>query len=120
MKTRHEYFLIWFFSNGLTRWRNFSPSNLTVKFLGINSRITLNDLPQVLLYAPVNIYLFTVDNRNTRKKCEICSKLTVRHQNNIDVVQVSLLLTLNIFHTFILVFLFAFLNMYLFAGADDR
>ena len=26
---------------------------------------------------PANIYLFKVKNRNTRKKCEICSKLTV-------------------------------------------
>ena len=27
-------------------------------------------------YFPVNIYLFTVTNRNTRKRCEICSKIT--------------------------------------------
>ena len=25
---------------------------------------------------PTNIYLFKVNNRNTRKRCEICSKLT--------------------------------------------
>ena len=25
---------------------------------------------------PANIYLFKVTNRNTRKRCEICSKLT--------------------------------------------
>ena len=25
-----------------------------------------------------NIYLFKVINRNTRKKCEICSKLTIK------------------------------------------
>ena len=32
------------------------------------------------LYAinPVNIYLFKVNNRNTRKRCEICSKLTIK------------------------------------------
>ena len=29
-----------------------------------------------LNYFPVNIYLFTVTNRNTRKRCEICSKIT--------------------------------------------
>ena len=45
-------------------------------------------------------------NRNTRKGCEICSKLKIRtperrHQNDvIDVVQVLLFVTLNIFHTF--------------------
>ena len=40
---------------------------------------------------PGNIYLFKVNNRNIRKKCEICSKLTMKN----DVV-----LTLNICHTF--------------------
>ena len=27
---------------------------------------------------PANIYLFKVNNRNTRKKCEICHKLTIK------------------------------------------
>ena len=27
---------------------------------------------------PANIYLFNVKNRNTRKGCEICSKLTIK------------------------------------------
>ena len=27
---------------------------------------------------PANIYLFKVNNRNTRKRCEICSKLTMK------------------------------------------
>ena len=26
---------------------------------------------------PANIYLFRVNNRNTKKKCEICSKLAI-------------------------------------------
>ena len=42
-----------------------------------------------ILSIPANIYLFKVDNRNTRKTCEICSKLTL-----------FLLFTVNIFHTF--------------------
>ena len=37
-------------------------------------------------------------NRNTSKMCEICSNLAVKYQ--VDVVLLSLLLTLNIFHTF--------------------
>ena len=28
--------------------------------------------------SPVSIYLFKVNNRNTTKKCEICSKLTIK------------------------------------------
>ena len=43
-------------------------------------------------YFPADIYLFKGNNRNIRKKCEICPKL-------IDVVLAFLLLTLNIFHT---------------------
>ena len=27
---------------------------------------------------PANIYLFKVNNRNTRTRCEICSKLTIK------------------------------------------
>ena len=42
---------------------------------------------------PVGIYLLKVNNRNTRTRCEICSKLIIVN------VLVSLLLTLNIFHT---------------------
>ena len=38
---------------------------------------------------PVGIYMFKVNNRNTRARCKIFSKLTI----------MSLLLTLNIFHT---------------------
>ena len=27
---------------------------------------------------PANIYLFQVNNRNTKKRCEICTKLTIK------------------------------------------
>ena len=47
---------------------------------------------------PANIYLFEVNNRNTRKRCETCSKLT--KNDVIDVILVFLLLTLIIFQTF--------------------
>ena len=49
------------------------------------------------------IYLLKANNRNNRKRCEICSKFTVKkkqQKNVIDVALVFLLLTLNIFHTF--------------------
>ena len=45
---------------------------------------------------PVGIYLLKVNNRNTRTRCEICSKLTIKKPER---CLVSLLLTLNIFHT---------------------
>ena len=40
-----------------------------------NSIFTLKLL---LRYNPTNIHLFKVNNRNTRKRCEICSKLTIK------------------------------------------
>ena len=48
------------------------------------------------------IYLLKVRNKNTRTRCEICSKLTIKISERrlaIGVVLVSILLTLNIFHT---------------------
>ena len=32
----------------------------------------------LIAVSPANIYLFKVNHRNTRKKCEICSKLTIK------------------------------------------
>ena len=33
----------------------------------------------ILCFFPINIYLLKVNDRNTRDKCEICSKLTIKH-----------------------------------------
>ena len=50
---------------------------------------------------PSQHYLFKVEKRNTRKRCEICSKLTITYITIIiDVILVFLMLTLNIFQTF--------------------
>ena len=47
--------------------------------------------------------MFTDNKRNTRKRCEICSNLTIKHLNDVnDTALVFLLLTLKIFHTFFL------------------
>ena len=52
-------------------------------------------------YIPANIYLFNVDKRRTRKRVEICSKLTIKTpEQRHYVVLVFLLLTLNIIQTF--------------------
>ena len=42
---------------------------------------------------PVGIYLFKVNNRNTRTRCKICSKLTIRTPERVFLV--FLLLTLS-------------------------
>ena len=36
--------------------------------------VIFNSRPQI----PANIYLLKVNNRNTRKRCETCSKLTIK------------------------------------------
>ena len=43
---------------------------------------------------PANIYLFKVSNRNTRKRCETCAKLTIKTSIR------TLLFTVNVFHIF--------------------
>ena len=48
--------------------------------------------------SPLNSYLFQVNNRNTRKSCEICLKLTIKQPERRQLV--FLLLTSEIFHFF--------------------
>ena len=36
-----------------------------------------NFIESVILQLPAGIYLLKVNNRNTRTRCEICSKLTI-------------------------------------------
>ena len=59
-----------------------------------NSCATFQKNHRKIAAKPANIYLFKVNNRNTRKRSEICSN--TKHQN--DVVLVFLLLTSNICH----------------------
>ena len=47
--------------------------------------------------------MFKVSNRNTRKRCEISSKFAINTPEHLDVVLVSLSLTLTIFYTFFIV-----------------
>ena len=47
---------------------------------------------------PAGNYMFKVNNKNTKTRCEICSKLTRKQQNDINaIVPMTLFLTLNIF-----------------------
>ena len=51
-------------------------------------------------YIPTDIYLFKVTNRITGKRCEICSKLTIKTERRHLRRLMFLLLTLSIFHIF--------------------
>ena len=59
-----------------------------------NGILACNGLKTIMIINPAKIYLFKINNRSTRKRCEICSKLTIetlgrRHWR-----------CSNIFHTF--------------------
>ena len=45
--------------------------------------------------SPIRIYLFKVNNGNSRTMCEICSKLTIKIPERRHLSLVFLLLTLN-------------------------
>ena len=57
---------------------------VVVGMLTFHSPLSRNSLVEMTLlkigFCPANIYLFKVNNRNTRKRCEICSRL---NQNDV-------------------------------------
>ena len=58
---------------------------------------------------PLGIYVLKVNNRNTRKRSEICSKLTMKKQNDVSyVVLVFLSLTMKYLTPFSSVFIVDF------------
>ena len=61
--------------------------------------------PFVKYCIPANIYLFKVNNR---RRCEICSKLTVKTPERRQWHRSVFIVTLNIFHTFFSVFIVDF------------
>ena len=55
-----------------------SSSNFFIhKFKDSEKVLTINLFLVKTIY-PANIYLFKINNKNTRKTCEICSKLTTK------------------------------------------
>ena len=44
----------------------------------LDKLIEANEVFSLLNTFPANIYLFKGNNRNTRKSCKICSKLTIK------------------------------------------
>ena len=71
------------------------------KQLGPIRKISLEPWYFIKLFL-ANLYLFKVKNKNTRKKYEICLKLSIKYQNDVsDILHISqlflvfLLLTLN-------------------------
>ena len=77
-----------------------------------------NVFPEHLLYSPAGIYLLKVNIRNTRLRCEMCSKLTIKTPEQYHWRR-SGVFTVNFEHIsyLVLVFLLLTLNMQLPAGS---
>ena len=70
-----------------TPWKHFQGGNWTLVWNELSCE------------HPFNIYLFKVNNSNTRERCELCSKLTIKTPERRRHRLLFLLLTLNIFYT---------------------
>ena len=53
---------------------------------------TNNSLKLSLERNPANIYMFKVINRSTRKRCEVCSKLTTKNTRTTSMTSISVLI----------------------------
>ena len=74
-------------------------NKLYTKF--IVDMVALEVCLQVLITIKPSNYLLVQSRQKHKKKCEICSELTIKTpKRRSDVVLMFLLLTLNIFHTF--------------------
>ena len=60
----------------------------------LRNKFALIPLLQMFIGLPANIHLFIVNNRNTRKRCGICSKLTIKYQSNVNNVLLLMFLLL--------------------------
>ena len=72
--------LIWL-GNQLIRFCNMTPWRLmsSVHLVSRTSCLCLNEIVFSTLIFPATIYVFKVtNNRNTRQKCETCSKSTIK------------------------------------------
>ena len=87
---------------------NFGKIFRTVKRLNIRSNVFNDNNINIqsdtfivnfeqIWYNPAGSYMFKVNNRNTRTRCEVCSKLTIKTPERRHWCLYCL--TLNIFHT---------------------
>ena len=76
------------------KWQN-SGSYVFIHVSSVHASLNGFYLPYTY---PAGNYIFKVNNKNTRSRCEIYSKLRIKTPEDAIGVVVSLLLTLNIFH----------------------
>ena len=69
---------------------------MTIKIVKAMSNLIVIKLSEFDTCNPFGIYLFKVNNRNTKKRCEICSKLKIKTpEPRPHLAVVFLLLSLN-------------------------
>ena len=75
--------------------RQEGKGNSSLVIISTHSQILILKNARLIISYPTGNYIFKVNNRNSTTRCEICSKLTIKA--GVDLI--SLLITLNIFHT---------------------
>ena len=88
------------------------------EILATLEQIMLSELQLMfLLPFPAGIYLLKVNNRNTRRRCEMCSKLTIKNPEQHHWRRSGVfILNFEYISHLVLVFLLITLNMYLPVG----
>ena len=106
------YLILFLFFNSNSKLRlfqffRFSTKLIHIYYQNLATKSYWKDLPVCSCimegrFFPAGIYLLKVNNRNTKRRCEICSKLTIRSgvfivnfEHISRLVLVFLLLTLN-------------------------
>ena len=77
----------------------FCCQTIQIQVLSFLLFIKLGRHQWALIYDPYGNHMFKVNNRNTRTRCEICSKLTIKTSERRLVSFWCLIVDLNIFHT---------------------
>ena len=78
------YLNAYYYAEFSLSWKQQRQDKNTMGVISLSLVLTLN---KTLRTNPANIHLFKFNNRNTRKRCKMCS-------------EVFLFLTLNLFYTF--------------------
>ena len=80
MESSDRYYWLWsiILVNEVISCFRSTVTLVPITFRGWFTKVVRHFIPRYFCTYPVGIYLFKVNNRNTRTRCEICSKLTIK------------------------------------------
>ena len=73
-----KYCCLWSSCMPPTYIRTYNMSFLNYNRVNVTVTVSLESSKREEKSFPANSYLFKINNRNTRKRCKICGKLTVK------------------------------------------